>query len=46
MLQSAGLDDQNIYFVFEDYQIIDPVILDYLNSLLASGEVLQFKFIA
>lgn len=39
MLQAAGLDDQIIYFVFEDYHIISPDVLDYINSLLASGEV-------
>lgn len=39
MLQLAGLEDQIIYFVLEDYQIICDTMFDYVNSLLASGEV-------
>lgn len=39
MLHMAALEDQTVYFTFEDYQAINDTIIDYINSLLASGEV-------
>ena len=39
MLQLAGLENQNVYLLFEDYQIINETMMDYICSILISGEV-------
>lgn len=39
ILQLAGLENQTVYFVLEDYQIICDAMYDFVNSFLASGEV-------
>lgn len=40
MLQLAGLENQVIYLILEDHQIINDTMLDSINSLLSSGEVI------
>lgn len=39
MLQLAGLENQSVYLLFEDFQIINENMMDYICSLLISGEV-------
>lgn len=38
-MQAAGVDGEQVYFILEDYQLINPEYLDLINSLLSSGEV-------
>lgn len=38
-MQAAGVEGEQVYFILEDYQLINPEYLDLVNSLLSSGEV-------
>ncbi len=38
-MQQTGIDGKEIIFVLEDYQFIDPVFLELVNSLLSAGEI-------
>lgn len=39
MLKKAGVEGKPIMLFLEDYQILDPAYLEYINSLLSGGEV-------
>jgi dynein heavy chain 2 len=39
MMQWAGIDNEQVLFIFEDYQILDNSFLQSINSLLAAGEI-------
>ena len=38
-MQIAGVENEQVYFIMEDHNMIDPNFLDMINSLLSSGEV-------
>ncbi len=38
-MQQTGIDGKEIVFILEDYQFIDPVFLELVNSLLSAGEI-------
>jgi hypothetical protein len=44
MMQLAGVEGEQVFFLLEDHQVIDSAFLDMVNSLLSSGEVLLFNF--
>jgi len=39
VMQLVGVDGQTIILLLEDYQFIDPLFFELLNSLLSAGEV-------
>ncbi len=39
VMQQTGIDGKEVIFVLEDYQFIDPVFLELVNSLLSAGEI-------
>ena len=38
-MQKTGIENEQLVFIMEDWQLIDSHFLEYINSLLASGEV-------
>ena len=38
-MQIAGVENEEVYFIMEDHNMIDLNFLDMINSLLSSGEV-------
>lgn len=38
-MQASGVENEQVYFLFEDHNMIDDTFLDMINSLLSSGEV-------
>jgi dynein heavy chain 2 len=38
-IQIAGVDNEDVVFVMEDFQIIEPSFLEIMNSLLSGSEV-------
>lgn len=38
-MQLTGIDGKEVVLVLEDYQFIDPVFLELVNSLLSAGEI-------
>jgi dynein heavy chain 2 len=41
-IQTSAIDGNQVYLVVEDFQMINVIFLDMLNSLLSSGEVMLF----
>jgi dynein heavy chain 2 len=39
VLKKAGVEGKPVMLFIEDYQILDPAYLEYINSLLSGGEV-------
>lgn len=39
VLQLAGVEGKHVVFLMEDHQFVEPEFIEYLNSLLSSGEV-------
>ena len=39
VMQAAGVDEEQIFLVVEDHNVIDDQLLDLVNSLLSSGEI-------
>ncbi|KAJ3390612.1 Cytoplasmic dynein 2 heavy chain 1 [Lobulomyces angularis] len=39
LLQTAGVLGEEVVLIFEDYQLVEPSILESINSLLSGGEV-------
>ena len=39
VLKRAGVEGKPVLLFIEDYQIVDPAFLEYINSLLSGGEV-------
>jgi dynein heavy chain 2 len=37
--QKAGIEGEQVVFIVEDYQMIEPQFIELINSLLAAGEV-------
>lgn len=40
-VQTSAIEGNQVYLVVEDFQVIDVVFLDMLNSLVSSGEVIS-----
>lgn len=38
-MQVAGIDGENIILLIEDHQMVEPVFLELINSLLCAGDV-------
>ena len=38
-MQIAGVDNEQVFFLLEDHNLIDHNFLDMVNSLLSSGEI-------
>ena len=38
-MQKAAIENEHLVFILEDWQLIDAHFLEYINSVLASGEV-------
>ena len=38
-MQSSGIDGDQVIFLIEDQQLVEPEFLELINSLLSSGEV-------
>ena len=38
-MQTAGIDGDQVIFLIEDQQLVEPEFLELINSLLSSGEV-------
>ena len=39
VLLKCGIEDKELIFSIDDYQILDPVFLEMINSILSSGEI-------
>lgn len=39
-MQSCGMDNEEIYYVVEEYQIVNKEVLDIISCLIISGEVM------
>jgi dynein heavy chain 2 len=39
VLQTAGIEAQQVILLIEDHQIVDPSFLELINSLLSAGEI-------
>eukprot|EP00727_Mastigamoeba_balamuthi_P008592 m51a1_g4355 putative cytoplasmic dynein 2 heavy chain 1 (4311) ;mRNA; f:228679-242475 len=39
VLQAAGIAGEQVVLLVEDHQLVEPAIIEYLNSLLSAGEV-------
>ena len=38
-MQQAGIEQEQVVLLLEDYQFVDPTFLELINSLLSAGEV-------
>lgn len=38
-MQCAGIDGEQVIFLLEDHQLLEPEFLEIINSLLCSGDV-------
>ena len=38
-MQSAGIDGEQVIFLLEDHQLLEPEFLEFMNSVLCSGDV-------
>ncbi|KAJ3088912.1 Cytoplasmic dynein 2 heavy chain 1 [Quaeritorhiza haematococci] len=39
VLQFVGIHNEEVVLLIEDYQLVDPALVEYVNSLLSGGEI-------
>lgn len=40
MMQTCGIDNEEIYYVVEEYHIVNKEVLDIVSCLIITGEVM------